>query len=208
MENPSHIYTSPGLYNVKLFAESNNGCTDSIEKVVEAFSLPSVYAGSDTSVSKGYEVQLMSLVPGGINFNWNPIDGLNDNTIFNPVASPLVSTNYVLEATDINGCKNTDTLEITVINDFKLLVNNIITPDGNGQNDFWIIENINAQTTAKVHIYNKRGGLIYSSNNYQNDWNGFYGNDELPDGTYYYVINFSDSQSIYRGSITLLRNRK
>ena len=208
LENPSHIFTSPGLYNVKLFAESNNGCTDSIEKVVEAFSLPSVYAGSDTSVSKGYEVQLMSLVPGGINFNWNPIDGLNDNTIFNPVASPLVSTNYVLEATDINGCKNTDTLEITVINDFKLLVNNIITPDGNGQNDFWIIENIDAQTTAKVHIYNKRGGLIYSSNNYQNDWNGFYGNDELPDGTYYYVINFSDSQSIYRGSITLLRNRK
>ena len=69
LENPSHIFTSPGLYNVKLFAESNNGCTDSIEKVVEAFSLPSVYAGSDTSVSKGYEVQIMSLVPGGINFN-------------------------------------------------------------------------------------------------------------------------------------------
>ena len=87
LENPSHIYTSSGLKNVRLFTTSNFGCVDSIDKVVEAFLLPSVYAGLDTSVSKGYEVQLMSLVPGGINFNWSPIDGLNDNTIFNPIAS-------------------------------------------------------------------------------------------------------------------------
>ena len=94
-----------------------------------------------------------------------------------------------------------------MINDFKLLVNNIITPDGNGQNDTWVIENIKALNTANVHIYNKRGRLIYFSDNYQNDWNGFYGDDELPDGTYYYVINFSDSDSLYRGSINLLRNK-
>jgi len=207
LENPSHIYTSSGLKNVRLFTTSNFGCVDSIDKVVEAFLLPSVYAGLDTSVSKGYEVQLMSLVPGGINFNWSPIDGLNDNTIFNPIASPLETTNYILEATDVNGCINSDTITITVINDFKLLVNNIITPDGNGQNDTWVIENIKALNTANVHIYNKRGRLIYFSDNYQNDWNGFYGDDELPDGTYYYVINFTDSDSLYRGSINLLRNK-
>ena len=45
-----------------------------------------------------------------------------------------------------------------MINDFKLLVNNIITPDGNGQNDTWVIENIKALNTANVHIYNKEAG--------------------------------------------------
>ena len=206
-ENPINVYVNSGIKTVKLIAESNFQCQDSIEKTVEIFSLPTVFAGLDTSVSKGYSVQLMSFVSGGLNFNWSPTDGLSNSTIFNPEASPLQTTDYILEVTDFNGCINQDTLNIEVINDFKLFVNNIVTPNGNGKNDTWVIENIESLSSATVYIYNRRGREIYSDNDYKNDWNGYLDDDELPDGTYYYLINFSDSDEVYRGSITLLRNK-
>jgi flagellar hook assembly protein FlgD len=48
---------------------------------------------------------------------------------------------------------------------------------------------------------------VYSSGNYQNDWKGTnQSGDNLPDGTYYYVIYFDDSDTVLKGAITLLRN--
>jgi gliding motility-associated-like protein len=118
-----------------------------------------------------------------------------------------LTTDYILEVTDFNGCINSDTLNIEVINDFKLFVNNVVTPNGNGENDTWYVENIESLSTARVYIYNRRGTEIYYDDNYKNDWNGYLNDDELPDGTYYYIINFTNSEKVYRGSITLLRNK-
>ena len=207
LENPINIYNSSGIKTVKLICSSSFGCKDSIEKTVEVFPLPTVFAGKDTSVSKGYSVQLLAFISGGINFNWSPLEGLNNNTIFNPEASPTLTTDYILEVTDFNGCINSDTLNIEVINDFKLFVNNVVTPNGNGENDTWYVENIESLSTARVYIYNRRGTEIYYDDNYKNDWNGYLNDDELPDGTYYYIINFTDSDKVYRGAITLLRNK-
>ena len=207
IENPINVYSSSGIKTVKLISSSSFGCKDSIEKTVEVFPLPTVFAGKDTSVSKGYSVQLLAFISGGINFNWSPLEGLNNNTIFNPEASPTLTTDYILEVTDFNGCINSDTLNIEVINDFKLFVNNVVTPNGNGENDTWYVENIESLSTARVYIYNRRGTEIYYDDNYKNDWNGYLNDDELPDGTYYYIINFTDSDKVYRGAITLLRNK-
>ena len=206
-ENPLNIYNSYGIKLVKLVTISSFGCKDSIQKNIEVYDLPSVFAGLDTSISEGYYVQLMSYSPGAVSFSWNPTEGMSNSTIFNPEASPPQTTDYILEVTDFNGCLNRDTLNIEVINDFKLFANNLVTPNGNGKNDTWYIENIESLSTSRVYIYDKRGKEIYFDEDYKNDWNGYFDNDELPDGTYYYVISFTDSDKLYRGSITLLRNK-
>ncbi len=73
------------------------------------------------------------------------------------------------------------------------------SPNNDGINDFWTIENINTTgyssdkfPYANVRIFNIRGQLIYQSNNYKNDWNAIGTNGQkLPIGTYIYEIKFS-----------------
>ena len=51
-----------------------------------------------------------------LTYAWSPSTGLSDSTIFNPVASPAASTQYIVTATDTAGCTGTDTVDIIVIN--------------------------------------------------------------------------------------------
>ncbi len=205
--DPSHTYTAVGTYSVQLIANSNLGCSDSVTRVVTVNDLPLVEAGMDTSISQGYSVQLSGSAIGASSFYWSPLTGLDDNTVFNPMASPLDTTVYYLTITDLNGCSNTDSVIVNVIEDYKLVIYNVITPDGNGQNDTWTIGNIETFQSADIWIYDRWGSEVFSVKGYQNDWNGVDGTDQLPDGTYYYVIRFDDSELKYSGAITVLRNK-
>jgi len=132
---------------------------------------------------------------------------LDDNTIYNPVASPDETTTYTLLVVDVNECKSSDSLVVTVIEDFKLFVSNVITPNGNGENDTWKIGNIESFSNSTVYVYDRWGKEVFSKTGYQNDWGGVGEKDQLPDGTYYYVITIEGTEITYKGAITILRNK-
>jgi gliding motility-associated-like protein len=205
--DPVHNYALDGFYEVWLVATTGAQCLDSIPKYAEVFPLPQPNAGIDTSVSQGFAVGLEGYYPGAIGYSWTPTESLDNNSISNPDANPLETTTYYLEVTDIHGCKNIDSMVVNVIEDFKLFIYNVITPDGNGLNDTWKITNIETFEGADVYVYDRWGGEVLSVKGYQNDWEGVSGTDQLPDGTYYYVIKFTDSDKVYKGSLTVLRNK-
>jgi len=205
--DPVHNYAVDGFYEVWLVATTGEQCVDSIPKYAEVFPLPQPNAGIDTSVSQGFAVGLEGYYPGAIGYSWTPTESLDNNSVSNPDANPLETTTYYLEVTDINGCKNIDSMVVNVIEDFKLFIYNVITPDGNGLNDTWKITNIETFKGADVFVYDRWGGEVLSVKGYQNDWEGVSGTDQLPDGTYYYVIKFTDSDKVYKGSLTVLRNK-
>jgi gliding motility-associated-like protein len=205
--SPGYIYSSPGMYAVTLIASSGPGCVDSITKYTEVYSLPVVNAGPDTTISLGTEIMLNGYSPSGATYSWTPMSSLSNPFIPNPIARPNVNTSYTLTMTDVNGCQNSDEVIVNVLNDFNLDIYNVITPDGNGKNDYWTIVNIDFYPEALVQIFNRWGEKIYETKNYLNDWQGTYNQDQLPDGTYYYVISFPDTDFSYKGSITLLRNK-
>ncbi|WP_258103562.1 PKD domain-containing protein [Marinoscillum sp. MHG1-6] len=203
--SPEHSYTSPGVYTITLSVISSPGCMDQIKKDVRVYAKPVVVAGSDTSASLGFSVQLSAT--GALNYLWYPVHGLNNSSIPNPLATPDSTTTYFLEGTDQYGCKSLDSLILTVVNDFKLLASNVFTPDGNGQNDTWVVENVESFGSVHVRVYDRYGTLVFQDHAYQNDWYGVSGKDILPDGTYYYLITFSDSSKSYKGAVTILRNK-
>lgn len=206
-QDPTHMYLAPGAYPVQVVATSGLGCADSVIKLVTVYDLPVVTAGADTSVSQGFSVMLEGSAIGASAFNWSPIEGLDNNTVFNPSASPLVTTTYALTVTDLNGCVNYDSVMVTVIEDFRLFIYNIITPDGNGQNDTWTIANIETFSSADIAIFDRWGSEVFAVKGYQSDWGGVNGTDQLPDGTYYYTIKFDTSDKLYSGAISVLRNK-
>lgn len=206
LSEPNHLYDSPGFYRLRLLVNSQNGCIDSLIRYVQVYSLPQISAGDDFLISKGDEVQLSG--NGAMIYNWFPSTYLSNSIISNPISTPPETIQYILQGEDINGCINTDTVQIVVEEDFKLFPNNIITPDGNGYNDTWKIRNIENYSSCTVNIFDRAGNLVFSKQAYNNDWNGENMNgDILPDATYYYVISFEDSEVIYKGSVSLLRNR-
>lgn len=205
--SPQNLYTLAGFYPVKLVATSTENCLDSVVKYAEVFALPVVNAGLDTSVSQGFTVQLNGYNAAAAGYSWTPSSTLDNSFIYNPEATPNETTTYSLLVVDENGCKNSDSLVVEVINDYKLFIHNIITPDGNGQNDIWKITNIETFESADVYIYDRWGSEVLKVQGYQNDWEGVKGTDQLPDGTYYYMIEFSDSDKVYKGSLTVLRNK-
>ena len=71
-----------------------------------------------------------------------------------------------------------------------LAANDILTPNGDGDNDTWDIIEINRFSGTKVRVYNRWGNEVFSSDNYNNDWAGTGPNgNTLPSGSYYYVID-------------------
>jgi len=203
--SPKHLFPSSGIFPTELLVVSNEGCSDSLTKQITVFSIPQPEAGNDTSTSKGYSIQLNAT--GGNNYFWFPNKGLSSSTIANPKANPMESTQYILTVIDNNGCIGYDTINVSIVDDYKIIANNIITPNGDGINDVWKIENISTFGEAELMIFDRWGKVIYNVTGYDNSWGGTSGSDILPDGTYYYVITFPTSSIVYNGSITILRDK-
>jgi hypothetical protein len=74
--------------------------------------LPVVYAGMDKAICYGDSIQLQSSL--GENYVWLPSESLNLSNIFDPIASPIQTTEYAVTVNDINGCSNSDIVLVTV----------------------------------------------------------------------------------------------
>jgi len=71
-------------------------------------------AGPDQSICSGGNVQLTAVTGAGYRYSWTPATGLNNDTIYNPVASPTVTTQYILTVTTPQGCTGKDTVNVIV----------------------------------------------------------------------------------------------
>ena len=79
-----------------------------------------------------------------------------------------------------------DQQELTETKPIKISIPNIFTPNGDGYNDFFVIEGIEDCIDPKLYIKSSNGKLIYQSSNYQNDWNG----ENCSDGVYMYYFTY------------------
>lgn len=94
----------------------------------------------------------------------------------------LFDQNLILTATSPQGCLSTDTLVVHTVNCDDLLPN-IITPNGDGLNDYFFIDDATSQNQNSLIIYNRYGNTIYSASPYKNDFNG----EETVSGVYFYL---------------------
>ncbi len=84
---------------------------------------------------------------------------------------------------------------------------NIFTPNGDGINDLFIIPCLQTDRFPdnKVVIFNEWGSEVHYGAPYNNDWNGTYGGNELPVGTYFYIIDTGDGRQPINGFLILQR---
>ena len=102
----------PGSYDFA-WTEVNFNCS-SVDIIRVVFhNPPSVNAGDDSAVCNGSSIRLQATGTG--NFQWDPAHLLNNPTVPDPVATPVVTTAFTVRLTDQWGCINTDMVTIEVI---------------------------------------------------------------------------------------------
>lgn len=111
--NSSYTYALPGNYADSLIVVNTVGCSDTAIGNTHIFSFAVADAGADMPVCINNITDTLK-GSGGVIYLWRPSTGLSDTTIANPEVSPLVNTTYTLYVTDLNGCKDDDTVAITV----------------------------------------------------------------------------------------------
>lgn len=112
--NPTTTTLIPRTYTVTV--TDANGCSESDQVFVDVFPLPITSAGPDRALCEGLSVQIGSnpTGPAGSTFIWSPDASLNDPTLANPTASPLVSTIYRVTVTSDKGCSDSAAMTVTV----------------------------------------------------------------------------------------------
>jgi gliding motility-associated-like protein len=180
-------------------------CVDVDSVTIYTYQIPPVDGGNDITIPTGASIGLNANgVVTGWSYSWEPAEFLDNPNITNPVASPSESTMFYVTVVDENGCTSTDSVLVEVTP--GIVFPDGITPNGDGINDTWIIDNIQLFEDAIVEVYNRWGQLLFqSAPGYPVPWDGRYKGEDLPVGTYYYVIYSDNFEEPFTGPITIVR---
>ena len=139
----------------------------------------------------------------------------NGATAILTITAKVISTgNYVNTATivgheiDINPIGNISWIEIFPT-DFNIPEG--FSPNGDGINDLFVIRGISNYSNNSINIYNRWGDKVFEASPYLNTWDGkssqgiTIGGDQLPIGTYFYILDLGDNSAVIKGTIYLNR---
>jgi len=103
-------------------------------------------------------------------------------------------------------CSYADIL-IKIFDEEECLASNVITPNGDGINDSFVITCLEGQKypNSSLIIFNNWGDELYRAAPYDNSWQGSYRDEALPSGTYYFIFNRGDGSAKLAGFIALER---
>ncbi len=93
---------------------------------------------------------------------------------------------------DPTKCVNEEEEENVEEVSYEIVVSGVLTPNSNSTENRWLIKNIEYYNKVTIRIYNTFGQEIFFSKDYQNNWKGQYKGKNLPEGSYYYIIDLSN----------------
>ncbi len=199
-------YSTALAYLVSLQVENNFGCRDTVAKSFVVYAYPVVSAGEDRVLLEGGDVIIDASATGnGLRYLWSPARFLNSTTILRPTVRGLDedAITYRLTVTAAGGCQKSDEVVVTLLR--APFVPNTFTPNGDGNHDRWIIENLESYPDAHVRVFTRSGQLVYESvGNNLSGWDGKYNGKLLPFGTYYYVVEPGSGRAPMTGYVTII----
>jgi gliding motility-associated-like protein len=206
--NTSFFTKSQGKYVVE--ATGPNGCLSHDTVLVKLFTV-NANAGPDLIVLPGEVVQLNAT--GGVMYYWYADKPVYFSDPYNPNAQTQPTqdtTYYYVDVLSAEGCFDRDTLMVVQFDPTSVLVDlsnvqNFISPNGDGKNDFLDLSEVVRLDSCGITILNRWGATVYEDTSYVNGWTGTNNaGDPLPNGTYYIILN-KDEEIRYRGAVTLVR---
>ncbi len=211
-ESATYSVNFNDLY-VEVYLISSNGCPqdtamgfynlvtiDNVveyEVVVEECNQP-VADINITSVSVDEEPYTYNLYVGG--------SGLGQQTTY----EDLTVSSYPLVIEYGSGCVDTTWIDMATVTCPEPLPIEAFTPNEDGFNDKWFIQNIEFYPNNEVFIYDRWGQRVYHKEGYTNQdaWDAKYIGTNMPVSTYYYILKINyqkQDEKVYNGPISIFR---
>ncbi|MGN6539823.1 MAG: LamG-like jellyroll fold domain-containing protein [Ginsengibacter sp.] len=207
VSNPVATPDSSTTYSVSI---KENTCNESAVLFTKLIVLPS----PDVHVTKSNDINCTLpsarlAVYGAEDYTWTPSTGLSSATIFNPVATPFVSTIYTVTGKGVNGCVNSDTISVKVdLNENRFFgLPNSFTPNGDGLNDCFGVRYWGQVDKLDFSIYNRFGQKVFFTDNASDCWDGTFKGEPQNPGVFVYIIKAKTvcGNIDKKGTVTLLK---
>ena len=199
-ENTQHADVCPGEHWVEV--TDIEGCM-----VREEFTIENIIITLDPATAiiecdlENIDIDLEASATGGIEpYSYLWWNGSTDN----PINLGMSPGNYNVTVIDGNSCE-VDTA-FTIATMTSDCVPNVFSPNGDGINDSWSLEDTFLYSESEVRIYGRFGKLIFQSVGYHTPWDGTNENGkDLPDGVYFYHLEIGNGFDPMQGTVTIIR---
>lgn len=199
--NRKKVFYKAGNYVVR--ASNSPACFSEDSFTVVVYPKPVVGAFSDTIIYRGGTAVFRA--SGAQSYTWSPALYLNKTTGASVISTPKDSQTYMVIGTSSNGCLDTAQVTVKILERPIIRIPNIITPNGDGENDYWVLSDVKGLEQFDITIMDYAGAVVYTNKNYDNSWNAMKDGTLLPEGIYYYHMENRLSGIIFKGFIQVIR---
>jgi len=210
-QNPDHIYTEPGDYQVSLTVFNSTGCSDNIVQTISVTDGPDSEFIVDEEANVGDQVNTVDLSSDAVEWAWNFGDGSSLNTNQNATHTYTSPGEFyvILEVTNALGCSDTTGTLVKIGGDFVFPPNlpNAFSPNGDGENDSFIVRG-GPFVEIDFVVFNGWGQVIFETENPSEGWDGTHKGKDEPTGVYVYTVRATtiDGESFVKsGKVSLIR---
>jgi gliding motility-associated-like protein len=216
-DNGSETTVSPDdntTYTVTVTDECGAVAEASTEVVIQTYDPIDAQVKNDTILCPDSELTLYAKASGGAGgyfYQWSYIGGEGIESE-NGVAvvqigdlEPGTEVRFAVLIFDQCGDSYYDEVTVEIV-PCDIEIPNIITPNGDGINDAFVIKNLQYHTNTILKIFNRWGNLVYETENYDNNWRGTKNNGTgLSEGTYFYILTLTTENEVFEGTVTIRR---
>ena len=211
-QNPVHLYSAPGWYEVSLSATTDSGCTTTLIRpnALQVYAPPAPqFLNNATDANDIYPmVNFLNTTPNATYYYWSFGDG-DTSTIFSPthLYADIGSYDVQLIAVDMNGCIDSTLIRIEIRPTSNVYIPNAFTPNGDTKNDFFQVYSYNVKK-MEVQIYDRWGLKIVEWDDVKGRWDGRVGGNPAQADTYVYrvaTVDVNDKHEVFIGHVSLVR---
>lgn len=194
-----------GDYTLRL--TSSAGCDTTISLTVHSYPEVTIEVEPDiVTIPYGDSIQLHAT--GADYYHWWPSGTVSNDTISDPFVRPLSPLVYTVLGLNLYGCRDTATVQVNI--DYRMpdFIPNAFSPNGDGKNDVFRIEQIRYQKLVQFRVFNRWGQQLFETIDGTNGWDGTHNGMPCDVDTYYYIISLNHpdgTTKTYKGDIILVR---
>ena len=218
-DGPSNTFTSALLNNddvVSVIMSSNYPCLSGSNTVssniltIEVASAPTVEVAASQDTIIGGQSTLLTVVTNATTalYMWEPATYLVCEVCESTLASPLISTTYLLTLSDVNtGCVGYDTVDVYVTNEFNIFIPTAFSPNLDGTNEDLYVRGTGIKTFT-LDIFDRWGAKVFTTSDQAIGWDGSNNDKPVLAGVYTYYLKyekFDGSFNEQKGNISLIR---
>jgi gliding motility-associated-like protein len=212
LQNPTTTFMA-GTYTISLTATTTDGChkTLTINNLIQSYPMPKAYFLPSPPMASIDNPQIFfnNMSTNGATWGWNfgePSSPDNTSNLQNPSHTYTMDGVYIvwLVVTSAHGCIDSTSQNVEIVID-KIEIPNVITPNGDGFNDFFVIKNIDKLRYSKLSIYNRWGKKVFETEGYDNTWDA----RDHSDGVYFWTLEYKTAfrEAQEHGTLTVLRSK-